>query len=190
MLYFVIALLIIATIFLLLGLLGRGLEGGAGAFTIKVEGKVGRVPRIVFLIFSGINYTVALVLFLAIFGAWSSSSSSTTTVTTQQTEQAGPPQVTIDISDQLSSNENAEKVTININGDPAISLIADSNNSNPDQNVTLAEGEHDYQITVQGVTTDGIGYDYAGQGTLLAEQGNSYSVVYDSNTDAVALQPG
>jgi len=189
MLYFVIALLVIATIFLLLGLLGHGVEGGAGAFTVKVEGKVGRVPRIVFLVFSGINYTAALVLFLAIFGVWSSSSTTTTT-TTQQTGQTGPSQVTIDISDQLSGNENAEKVTINIDGGSAATLIADSNNSNPDQNVTLAEGEHDYQITVQGTTTEGSGYDYAGQGTLLAEQGNSYSVVYDPNSNAVALQPG
>jgi hypothetical protein len=158
---------------------------GSGSFSIKVEGKIGRIPRFVFLIFSGINYIAALVLFMAIIG---NSSSSTPTGNTVQ--QPGPAQVTIDIADQLTGNEYAENVTVNIQGAAAVTLAANGNNSDPDQTITLAEGQHAYQITVQGVTTSDQSYDYAGQGTIIAEQGNSYSVVYDPSTSAVGLQPG
>lgn len=65
---FLIALLIIATVFLILGVIGRGLEASSGTFTFKVEGKVGPFPRFLFLIFSAIFYAAALVLFLRFMG--------------------------------------------------------------------------------------------------------------------------
>jgi hypothetical protein len=65
---FLIALLIVATVFLLLGIIGRGVEAGSGTFTVKVEGKVGPFPRIIFVIFSAINYVAALVLFIVLIG--------------------------------------------------------------------------------------------------------------------------
>lgn len=65
---FLIALLIIATVFLILGVMGRGLEASSGTFTFKIEGKVGPFPRFAFLIFSAIFYAVALVLFLRLIG--------------------------------------------------------------------------------------------------------------------------
>ena len=65
---FLIALLIIATVFLILGAIGRGLEASSGTFTFKIEGKVGPFPRFIFLIFSVILYAVALVLFLRLIG--------------------------------------------------------------------------------------------------------------------------
>jgi hypothetical protein len=65
---FLIALLIIATVFLILGVIGRGLEASSGTFTFKIEGKVGPFPRFIFLIFSVIFYAVALVLFLRLIG--------------------------------------------------------------------------------------------------------------------------
>ena len=65
---FLIALLIIATVFLILGVMGRGLEASSGTFTFKIEGKVGPFPRFIFLIFSAIFYAVALVLFLRLIG--------------------------------------------------------------------------------------------------------------------------
>jgi hypothetical protein len=65
---FLIALLIIATVFLILGVIGRGLEASSGTFTFKIEGKVGPFPRFIFLIFSAIFYAAALVLFLRFTG--------------------------------------------------------------------------------------------------------------------------
>ena len=65
---FLIALLIIATVFLILGVIGRGLEASSGTFTFKIEGKVGPFPRFLFLIFSAIFYAVAVVLFLRLIG--------------------------------------------------------------------------------------------------------------------------
>jgi hypothetical protein len=66
---FLIALLVIATVFLLLGVIGRGVEASSGTFTLKVDGKVGPFPRFIFVIFSVIDYAVALVLFLALIGS-------------------------------------------------------------------------------------------------------------------------
>lgn len=65
---FLIALLIIATVFLILGVIGRGLEASSGTFTFKIEGKVGPFPRFIFLIFSAVFYVAALVLFLHFMG--------------------------------------------------------------------------------------------------------------------------
>jgi hypothetical protein len=80
--YFLIALLVIATVFLCVGVIGRGVEAGSGTFTLKIEGKVGPVPRVIFVIFSGINYVAAIVLFLALIGLSSSSSSAIAAPTT------------------------------------------------------------------------------------------------------------
>jgi hypothetical protein len=195
--YFLIAMLVIATVFLILGLIGRGVEAGSGSFTIKVEGKVGPFPRVIFLILSAINYIGALVLFLAAIGMSSNPSTNVSPVANNivpsvnvvAAATTAPSQVTIDISDQLSGNEYAENVTVNIDGAQSVSLTADQNNPTPDQTITLAEGQHTYQISVQGINADGSSYDFAGQGTLLAEQGNAYSVVADPNSGVAALQP-
>ncbi len=80
--YFLIALLVIATVFLCVGVIGRGVEAGSGTFTLKIEGKVGPVPRVIFVIFSAINYVAAIVLFLALIGLSSSSSSAIAASTT------------------------------------------------------------------------------------------------------------
>ena len=66
---FLIALLVVGTVFLLLGLIGRGVEAGSGMFTFKIEGKVGPFPRVVFASFGAIDYVIALVLFLALLGS-------------------------------------------------------------------------------------------------------------------------
>ena len=66
---FLIALLVVGTVFLLLGLIGRGVEAGSGMFTFKIEGKVGPFPRVVFASFGAIDYVIAMVLFLALLGS-------------------------------------------------------------------------------------------------------------------------
>jgi hypothetical protein len=71
--YFLIALLVVATVFLLMGIIGRGVEAGSSTFTIKIEGKVGPFPRLVFVVFSAINYVIAVVLFIALIGMSSQS---------------------------------------------------------------------------------------------------------------------
>jgi len=195
--YFLVALLVVATVFLIVGIVGRDVSAGSGTFMLKIEGRVGPFPRAVFLIFSVINYGVALILFLVLVGAANppqpSPGNSPTKVALTSPARSlppGPGQVTIQISDSLYGNEADEVVTVNVDGAAAVSLTADSNNRAVKQDVTLSEGKHAYDISVQGDTTDGSSYDYAGQGTILAEQDNSYSVVLYPNTGVAGLQPG
>ena len=63
---FLIALLVVGTVFLLLGVIGRGMEAGSGTFVFKIEGKVGPFPRAIFVTFSVVDYIVTLVLFVAL----------------------------------------------------------------------------------------------------------------------------
>jgi hypothetical protein len=63
---FLIALLVVGTVFLLLGVIGRGVEAGSGTVVFKIEGKVGPFPRAVFVTFSVIDYVVTLILFVAL----------------------------------------------------------------------------------------------------------------------------
>jgi hypothetical protein len=189
--YFLIALLVVATVFLIMGLIGRGVEAGSGSFSIKVEGKVGPFPRMVLLVFSAINYVAALVLFVAMIGLSNSPSKpGNDTGNIQQAGSTSPSQVTIEIADQLAGTEYAEDVAVNIEGGSPVSLSASLNDPSPYEYVTLAAGEHAYQITVEGVTTYDYRYDYSGQGTIIAEQGNSYDVVLDTSTGVAGLQPG
>ncbi len=107
--YFLIALLVIATVFLCVGVIGRGVEAGSGTFTLKIEGKVGPVPRVIFVIFSAINYVAAIVLFLALIGLSSSSSSAIAASTT-------PPPTTPDSTTPASTTPPAQ-LTYNFNFD-------------------------------------------------------------------------
>jgi hypothetical protein len=190
---FLIALLFIATAFLCIGVIGRGVEAGSGTLTLKIEGKVGPVPRLVFVFLSAVNYIAAMALFLSIVGASEPSPSLHPAGNNEKIASIkSAPNVTIQVSDFMDATyDYQETVTVNIDDSPPVNLHANAaNNAYPEKDITLPEGRHAYQISVQGVTANGSQYSYSGQGTFLAYQGDTYTVIRNSNTGKAWLTPG
>ncbi|WP_328943609.1 hypothetical protein OG259_20635 [Streptomyces sp. NBC_00250] len=186
--FFPIVTLVIATFLLLIGIVGRGASMGSSQFHITLEGSIGRLPRAAILAVSIVTYILAIFGFIYVAQSKSEPKTTPTTpVTSVSSTDAPSSQIAVNFASTLFDEEGVveERDEIVIAGSDPVVLTMDKDDSSAADVFYFDKAVSDLAVnyTVRIVITysDGTVNEYEGKGELVAEDGATFTVVFDRN---------